>query len=71
MGIWGDISVVKDHEHPAHPGFELGENWIARFRQAYINELVEWTGTLRGNESQDLATIDDGLRALQVLDWVV
>lgn len=71
VGIWGDISVVKNHEHPSHPSFELGENWIARFRQAYINELVEWTGTLRGSESPDLATIEDGLRALQVLDWVV
>ena len=71
VGIWGDITVVKEHEHPAHPAFELGENWIARFRQAYINELVEWTGTLRGKESSDLATIEDGLRALQVLDWVV
>ncbi len=71
VGIWGDITVVKEHEHPAHPAFELGENWIARFRQAYINELVEWTGTLRGKESPDLATIEDGFRALQVLDWVV
>jgi len=32
---------------------------------------VEWTGTLRGKESPDLATIEDGLRALQVLGWVV
>ena len=71
VGIWGDITVVKEHEHPAHPAFELGENWIARFRQAYINELVEWTGTLRGKQSPDLATIEDGLRALRVLDWVV
>lgn len=71
VGIWGDVTVVKDHEHPAHPAFALGENWIARFRQAYINELVEWTGTLRGHQSADLATIEDGLRALQVLNWVV
>lgn len=71
VGIWGDVTVVRDHEHPAHPAFALGENWIARFRQAYINELLEWTGTLRGQQSVDLATIEDGLRALQVLDWVV
>jgi|TARA_B110000259_G_scaffold87651_1_gene102025 myo-inositol 2-dehydrogenase/D-chiro-inositol 1-dehydrogenase len=71
VGIWGDVSVVKNHEHPAHPSFALGENWIARFRQAYVNELLEWTGTLRGKKSSNLATVDDGLRALQVLNWVV
>ena len=71
VGIWGDVSVVKDHEHPAYPAFALGENWIARFRQAYINELQEWTNTLRGMPSTELATIDDGLRALEVLNWVV
>lgn len=71
VGIWGDVSVVKHHEHPGHPAFTLGENWIARFRQAYIDELKEWTQTLRGTRSSELATIDDGLRALQVLNWVV
>ena len=70
VGIWGDVTVVKDHQHPAHPPFALGENWMARFRQAYVNELVEWTETLRGKPSSDLATVEDGLRALQVLDWV-
>ncbi len=70
VGIWGDVTVVKDHEHPAHPSFALGENWIARFRQAYITELAEWTATLRGATSTDLATVEDGLRALHVLDWV-
>ena len=71
VGIWGDVSIVKNHEHPAHPAFALGENWIARFRQAYIDELKAWTNTLRGTPSTELATIDDGLRALQVLNWVV
>lgn len=71
VGIWGDITVVRNHEHPAHPAFELGENWIARFRQAYVNELVEWTGTLRGTASESLATVEDGRRALEVLDWVL
>lgn len=70
VGIWGDVTVVKNHEHPGHPGFALGENWIARFRQAYVNELLEWTATLRGAPSSELATVEDGLRALQVLDWV-
>jgi myo-inositol 2-dehydrogenase / D-chiro-inositol 1-dehydrogenase len=70
VGIWGDVTVVKNHEHPAHPAFALGENWIARFRQAYVNELLAWTGTLRGEASSDLATVEDGLRALQVLEWV-
>jgi hypothetical protein len=71
VGIWGDVSIVQNHEHPAHPAFALGENWIARFRQAYIDELKAWTNTLRGIPSTELATIDDGLRALQVLNWVV
>ena len=70
VGIWGDVTVVADHEHPAQPGFTLGENWIARFRQAYIDELRAWVGTLRGISSPDLATIEDGYRALEVLDWV-
>lgn len=71
VGNWGDVTVVKDYVRPAEPGFELGENWISRFRQAYINELVEWTGTLRGKPSPNLATIEDGLHALRVLDWVL
>jgi len=70
VGIWGDVTIVKNHEHPAHPAFALGENWIARFRQAYVNELLEWTKTLRGQASSSLATVEDGLRALQVLDGV-
>jgi myo-inositol 2-dehydrogenase/D-chiro-inositol 1-dehydrogenase len=70
VGIWGDVTVVANHEHPAQPGFTLGENWIARFRQAYINELEAWVSTLRGTPSPDLATIADGYRALEVLDWV-
>jgi len=69
VGIWGDVTVVKNHEHPAHPAFAFGENWMARFRQAYVSELLEWTGTLRGEASSSLATVEDGLRALQVLDW--
>lgn len=71
VGIWGDVTVVKNHQQPEQPGITLGHNWIARFRQAYINELVEWTETLRGSASADLATVDDGYRALEVLDWVL
>ena len=70
VGIWGDVTVITDRVHPEQPGFTLGENWIARFRQAYINELDQWVGTLRGTPSTDLATVADGYRALQVLDWV-
>ena len=70
VGVWGEVTVVRDHQQPEQPGATLGENWIARFRQAYINELVAWTNTLRGEPSDDLATIEDGLAALEVLGWV-
>ena len=71
LGIWGDLSIVQNLKFPESPGFKLGDNWIARFRKAYIHELVEWSETLRGKESKDLATVDDGLKALQVINWVM
>lgn len=71
VGIWGEVSVIKEFDHPAYPAFTLGDNWMKRFRQGYINELKEWIAVLNGEDSHSLATMRDGLRTLQVLNWVL
>jgi myo-inositol 2-dehydrogenase/D-chiro-inositol 1-dehydrogenase len=71
VGVWGEVQVVKNHEQPGRSSVTLGDNWIPRYRDAYIAELVAWTGTLRGEPAPDLATVQDGFHAMEVLDRVL
>jgi hypothetical protein len=42
------------------------ENWMPRFEDAYIQELIAWTAFLATKEiNLDLATATDGLKATQ------
>lgn len=68
IGIFGDLAVTRDHTYTLEHGGPMENNWIPRFENAYISELGAWTQTLRGELNPDLATVDDGLRVLEVLD---
>jgi myo-inositol 2-dehydrogenase/D-chiro-inositol 1-dehydrogenase len=71
IGVFGDIAVTRDHTYVTEPSGPMKDNWIPRFENAYVAELVAWTGTLRDESHPDLATVEDGVRALEVLATLV
>ena len=68
LDVAGKVTVTSSHQQPMQPGATLVDNWIPRFRQAYIEELRAWTGTLRGTPAPDLAQLADGLATLQAIE---
>ena len=66
IGIFGDVITRANHIAQAPLGGAMVENWMPRFEDAYIQELIAWTGFLStGQVNPDLATAVDGLKATQ------
>lgn len=63
----GEVSVVRDFQHPETRAFQMVDNWLPRFRQAYVGELAAWLDVLQGATNEDLATVSDGLATARVL----
>ena len=64
IGIFGDVYVRAHHQAQASQGGLMVENWIPRFKDAYIAELRAWTSTVAtGVEHPDLATAEDAFAA--------
>jgi myo-inositol 2-dehydrogenase/D-chiro-inositol 1-dehydrogenase len=64
----GEVSIVRDFSHPHTPAHKMVDNWLPRFRNAYVGELAAWLGVVKGGQNDDLATVSDGLVTAQVLD---
>ena len=66
IGIFGDVITRANHFAEIPLGGKMVENWMPRFEAAYIQELTAWTHYLSTGEiNQDLATVEDGLKATQ------
>jgi len=66
IGIFGDVITRANHVAEVPLGGAMVENWMPRFEDAYIQELITWTGFLStGEVNADLATAVDGLKATQ------
>ena len=66
IGIFGDVITRANHLAQVPLGGTMVENWMPRFEDAYIQELIAWTAFLATKEiNLDLATALDGLKATQ------
>jgi myo-inositol 2-dehydrogenase/D-chiro-inositol 1-dehydrogenase len=66
IGIFGDVVTRADHFAQVAQGGAMVENWIPRFKDAYIAELVAWVGSVSsGVAHPDLATAQDALAATE------
>ena len=66
IGIFGDVITRANHIAQVPLGGAMVENWMPRFEDAYIQELIAWTGFLStGQVNPDLATAVDALKANQ------
>lgn len=66
IGIFGEVITRADHFAETPIGGAMVENWIPRFKDAYIAELKAWTESVRsGTSHKDLAKVEDALAATQ------
>jgi len=64
IGTFGDVYTRANHFAGTPRGGPMVENWIPRFKDAYIAELRAWTNSvMTGDFHPDLATVDDALKA--------
>ncbi len=69
IGIFGDVITRANHIAGVHQGGAMDENWIPRFKSAYIDELRAWVETIsNGIPNGDLATVEDALAANEVCE---
>ncbi len=60
----GQLTISSDFNLPARAAGKLYEDWIGRFKQAYIDELRAWVASIKsGVLDSNLATPNDGLAA--------
>lgn len=66
IGTFGDVYTRAKHFADTPLGGHMVENWIPRFKDAYIAELNAWvTSIVSGKFHPDLATADDALKATE------
>lgn len=64
IGIFGDVITRAHYVAGVHKGGAMDENWIPRFKTAYVEELRAWVETIAsGKPNADLATVEDALAA--------
>ncbi len=66
IGTFGDVYTRANHFAEAPLGGPMVENWIPRFKDAYVAELRAWVDSvLSKNPHPDLATVEDALKATE------
>lgn len=66
IGIYGEVITRANFFAETSAGGAMVENWIPRFKDAYIAELKAWTETIISGENHpDLACANDALAATQ------
>jgi myo-inositol 2-dehydrogenase/D-chiro-inositol 1-dehydrogenase len=66
IGTFGDVYTRANHFAETPLGGPMVENWIPRFKDAYVAELRAWVDSvLSKNPHPDLATVEDALKATE------
>lgn len=66
IGTFGDVYTRANHLAGTPLGGPMVENWIPRFKEAYVAELRAWVDSvISGYQHPDLATVDDALKATE------
>jgi myo-inositol 2-dehydrogenase/D-chiro-inositol 1-dehydrogenase len=66
IGTFGDVYTRAYHIAGTPLGGPMVENWIPRFKDAYVAELRAWVDSvISGNQHPDIATVDDALKATE------
>jgi myo-inositol 2-dehydrogenase/D-chiro-inositol 1-dehydrogenase len=66
IGTFGDVYTRANHFAGAPQGGPMVENWIPRFKDAYIAELKAWVSSIQTGEIHpDLADVEDALAATE------
>ena len=66
IGTFGDVYTRAKYFADTPLGGHMVENWIPRFKDAYIAQLNAWvTSIASGKFHPDLATADDALKATE------
>jgi myo-inositol 2-dehydrogenase/D-chiro-inositol 1-dehydrogenase len=66
IGTFGDVYTRANHIAGTPLGGPMVENWIPRFKDAYVAELRAWVDSvISGNQHPDLATVEDALKATE------
>ena len=66
IGTFGDVYTRANHFAATPLGGPMVENWIPRFKDAYVAELRAWVDSvLSKNPHSDLATVEDALKATE------
>jgi len=66
IGTFGDVYTRANHIAGTPLGGPMVENWIPRFKDAYVAELRAWVDSvISGNKHPDLATVEDALKATE------
>jgi len=66
IGTFGDVYTRSDHFAATPLGGTMIENWIPRFKDAYVAELRAWVESVLTNQPHpDLATVEDALKATE------
>lgn len=60
----GDLTIIKDFYLPKRKSGKLYDNWMGRFKPAYIAELEAWVKSVKDRKlDPNFASVDDGLAA--------
>lgn len=66
IGTFGDVYTRANHFAGTPLGGAMVDNWIPRFKDAYIAELNAWVDSvISGSFHPDLANVDDALKATE------
>lgn len=66
IGTFGDVITRANHRAEVALGGAMVDNWIPRFKEAYIAELRTWTASVISGESHpDIALSGDALAATE------
>ncbi len=66
IGTFGDVYTRANHIAGTPLGGPMVENWIPRFKDAYVAELRAWVDSvISGKQHPDIATVDDALKATE------
>jgi myo-inositol 2-dehydrogenase/D-chiro-inositol 1-dehydrogenase len=66
IGTFGDVYTRANRIAGTPIGGPMVENWIPRFKEAYVAELHAWVNSVSsGNQHPDLATVEDALKATE------
>jgi myo-inositol 2-dehydrogenase/D-chiro-inositol 1-dehydrogenase len=66
IGTFGDVYIRANHFAGTPLGGQMVDNWIPRFKDAYIAELKAWVSSVQTGEIHpDLADVEDALAATE------